>query len=584
MFCLRSAEAFLRSKSVLLAAVFFSVSSIAFPQDSFMGHFTPSGGGASIIHSGDFNGKLDLAFISNTTNKVYFYKGSGTGTFASAGSLTVGSASSTPEEVKVGDFNNDGKPDLVVSNFTGLYVLWNNGGNFSFTVDQVGSSKFGILANPVDINQDGFSDLLVVYYTCEVGKDIPPGPCTHWKTLLGSANKTLRQTWNVNLPISFQGLWGTTATDINGDGINDIVGISGIYQLFIWLGNPDGTYQSTPLSFFIGSDSSASDVIASDFNRDGKIDFAMPTPGISSSTGVAVFLNATPRATCTPNQVSPSVTVCQPQNLTYSNSPVHWIADSRDTSHPVNAVQIYVDNKLVVNSPSSSLNEFLTLSKGPHFVVTKAWDSSGANFRSDHNITIYSGTPGETCPAATNSINACLPKQNEVSSTSLHVFANADSAANQITAVQVYIDGKLIYNDTSGATYVDTAFTVATGSHSVVVKAWDANGTAFTVTQRHVKIGETAGNIFRCRLLACLRRSLNVSRPCWAARVSSSRACRLQARSASMREAWRRGHWLRSVPVAALQTNQQRARPEFCQPTPQSGETDESSAWAARVR
>jgi hypothetical protein len=284
----------------------------------------------------------------------------------------------------------------------------------------------------------------------------------------------------VNLPISFQGLWGTTATDINGDGINDIVGISGIYQLFIWLGNPDGTYQSTPLSFFIGSDSSASDVIASDFNRDGKIDFAMPTPGISSSTGVAVFLNATPRATCTPNQVSPSVTVCQPQNLTYSNSPVHWIADSRDTSHPVNAMQIYVDNKLVVNSPSSSLNEFLTLSKGPHFVVTKAWDSSGANFRSDRNITIYSGTPGETCPAATNSINACLPTQNEVSSTSLHVFANADSAANQITAVQVYIDGTLIYNDTSGATYVDTAFKVATGSHSVVVKAWDANGTAFT--------------------------------------------------------------------------------------------------------
>jgi hypothetical protein len=437
---------------------------------------------AITITSGDFDGdgKLDLAFGSNTMNKVFFYKGSGTGTFTSAGSISVGSSTSSMAEVKAGDFNNDGKVDLVVSNFSGLYVLWNNGGNFSFSVDQVGSSNFGILAAPVDINQDGFTDLLVVYYTCEVGKDIPPGNCTNWKTLLGSANKTFKQTWNVNLPIAFQGLFGTTAADVNGDGINDIVGISGVSQLYIWLGNPDGTYHTTPLSYFLGSNSSASDLVASDFNRDGKIDFAMPTPGISFSTGVEVFLNSAPLATCTPNPVSPSVTVCQPEDLTYLNSPVHWIADSRDTSHPVTAMQIYVDNKLIVNSPSSSLNEPLTLSKGPHFVVTKAWDSSGANFRSDRSITIYSGTEGETCPAAANSMNICLPTQNEVSSTFLHVFANADSAVNQITAVQVYIDNKLIYNDTSGATYVDTAFTVAKGPHSVVVKAWDANGNAYS--------------------------------------------------------------------------------------------------------
>jgi hypothetical protein len=62
--------------------------------------------------------------------------------------------------------------------------------------------------------------------------------------------------------------------------------------------------------------------------------------------------------------------------------------------------------------------------------------------------------------------------------TCLHVFANSQSSA-QITALQVYIDGRLIYNDTSGATYVDTAFTVSKGTHSITVKAWDANGNAF---------------------------------------------------------------------------------------------------------
>jgi FG-GAP-like repeat len=587
MHCLRSAEAFLRSRSVLLAAVIASVSSIALSQDSFMLHFTPSGAGAGVVNRGDFNndgipdiitgnnggtggfgvsvnlgigdgrfhnplnsgqgvgtfdmavgdfngdgkldvalaghvsstqevvqielgkgdgtfttgqtinlasilnasgittgdfdgdGKLDLAVISNTANQVYFYKGSGTGTFTSAASVTVGTSPWTLTGVRTGDFNADGKVDLVVSNYKGLFVLWNNGGNFSFTRAKVGSSNYGIGATPVDINQDGFTDLLVVYYTCEVGKDIAGGNCTNWKVLLGSANRTFKQTWNVNLPYTFQGLWGTTAADINGDGINDIVGIAGFYQMYVWLGNPDGTYRTTPLSFQIGSNSSASDLVASDFNRDGKIDFAIPTAGSSSSTGLAVLLNATPRATCTPSTVSPSVTVCQPQDLTFLNSPVHWIADSRDTSHPVNAMQIYVDSKLVVNSPSSSLNEFVSLSKGPHSVVTKAWDSSGANFRSNRRITIYSGTPGETCAAAPSSINVCLPTQNEVTTTSLHLFANADSVA-QITAVQVYLDGKLIYNDTSGATYVDTAFIIATGSHSVVVKAWDADGSVFT--------------------------------------------------------------------------------------------------------
>ena len=91
---------------------------------------------------------------------------------------------------------------------------------------------------------------------------------------------------------------------------------------------------------------------------------------------------------------------------------------------------------------------------------------------------MYSGTPGETWPTAENSLDACLP-QNEVRSTSLRVFANVASA-RQVTAVQVYTDSKLIYHDPTGATYVDTAFSVAAGWHSVVVKAGDANGNAFS--------------------------------------------------------------------------------------------------------
>jgi VCBS repeat protein len=428
------------------------------------------------ITAADFNndGKVDLAVGSD---KVYLYKGAGNGTFQSAGSITVGTLGSI-RQVRTGDFNADGKADLSVSDGLNLFALW-NAGNFVFKTVLLKSTQWGINATPVDVNQDHFTDLLDTYYTCEVGKDVPSSNCTNWEVLLGGKTQSLRQSVTRNLSSGYQGLWGSTAADINGDGINDIVGISNFYQLLIWLGNPDGSYQNTPLTFQIGSNTSASDLVAGDFNCDGKVDFMITAPGYPNSVGLVRFLNATPRATCTPNTISPSVTVCQPQDLAYSNSPIQWIADSRDTSHSVNAMQIYVDNKLVVNSPSSSLNEFLTLSKGPHYVVTKAWDSSGANFQSDRHITIYSGTKGEVCPAAVSSMDICLPTQNQTTSTSLHVFANAYSMAS-ITAMQVYIDHKLIYNDTSGATYVDTAFTVSTGAHYVVVKAFDANGEIYS--------------------------------------------------------------------------------------------------------
>ena len=227
-----------------------------------------------------------------------------------------------------------------------------------------------------------------------------------------------------------------------------------------------------------GTNSSSSDLVASDFNRDGKIDFAVTNPGISSQYGLAVLLNATPRAACKPSIVSAAVTVCQPQDLTYSNSPLQWIAESYDTDE-VTAMQIYVDNKLVVNSPANSLNENLTLGKGPHFVVTKGWDSKGANFRSDRSITIYSGSAGETCPAGALSLNICSPTEDQTTTTSIHVFANADSDA-PITSVQVYIDNSLIFNDTSQSTYLDTAFTVSQGQHNIVVKTFDANGRIFS--------------------------------------------------------------------------------------------------------
>ena len=178
----------------------------------------------------------------------FISKGSGTGTFTSATSVTVGSSPWTLGGIRVGDFNADGKVDLVISNYKGLFVLWDNGGNFYSP-----SPKWAVRITALGLRR--LTSTRMVSLTCWW--------CTtpvKWKgccgrelhaleSLSGKGQQNFKQTWNINLPYTFQGLWGTTAADINGDGINDIVGIAGVSLLYVWLGNSDGTYQTTPLSF-----------------------------------------------------------------------------------------------------------------------------------------------------------------------------------------------------------------------------------------------------------------------------------------------------------------------------------------------
>ena len=424
------------------------------------------------ITTADFNGdgKLDLAVA---LDKVYLYKGAGDGTFASEGSVVVGNQNLL-NQIRVGDFNGDGKPDIAVEDEYSVYVLWGTGA-FTFNTTKVATYTFTGNITPVDINQDGLTDLTTTYYTCtQYGSPA----CPVWQVLLGvSGKETLKTGYTLPASTTYQSFYSQTAADINGDGFNDMVALTPFYFMLVWLGNPDGTFQTTPLQFELGSNSSSDALVASDFNRDGKIDFAVANPGDLTT---AVLLNATPPAsTCKAGIVSPSVTECKPIDFTYSTSPLKVTAESTDTAHKVTSMQIYINNSLYYTANSNSLNYSTSLSNGDYFIVTKAWDSSGANFQTDRHVNIYTGTPGETCATPAMSITVCSPTQNQTTTTSVHVFANSESNVS-ITAVQVYIDNQLVYNDTSQSTYVDTTFSVTKGQHNIVVKAFDANGKIYS--------------------------------------------------------------------------------------------------------
>ena len=64
--------------------------------------------------------------------------------------------------------------------------------------------------------------------------------------------------------------------------------------------------------------------------------------------------------------------------------------------------------------------------------------------------------------------------------------AELAEAPLRVTAAQLYIDGKLVINNTNAATsYIDTTQTLTPGSHNLVFKLWDAAGNVYTAQETH---------------------------------------------------------------------------------------------------
>jgi VCBS repeat protein/HYDIN/CFA65/VesB family protein/ASPM-SPD-2-Hydin domain-containing protein len=220
------------------------------------------------------DGNLDLAVSGDITSTgiISILLGNGDGTFRSAPDAVL---DAFPIFVTVGDFNGDHIPDLVVSDSPYVSVLLGNGdGTFQSPINnQLFSPTYPKSLGIGDFNRDGKLDLVVT------GQH---GTSSEAKILLGNGDGTFQL--GASYDIGSGGV-SVAVADFRGIGILDLAIACG-NGVNVLLGNGDGTFQGPAV---YGSPDQPNWVIVGDFNRDGRLDLAI-TGGLYNRNVVGVLL------------------------------------------------------------------------------------------------------------------------------------------------------------------------------------------------------------------------------------------------------------------------------------------------------
>jgi FG-GAP-like repeat/FG-GAP repeat len=373
----------------------------------------------------------------------------GDGTFTDH---VIGGAIVPPNDLVVVDINQDGLSDAIFpfdgchEPCTGVSVLINNGnggfgGGAGFPVS-VENPGFLVGGTAFDVNGDGLKDFVLVgndtndpsfdpfneLMTLIIQKQNADGTFASPPEFVGAPSQLITVT--LKAPIVENP--SVVVADFNHDGKPDLAMVSKFGgPVFVVLNTTppspckirttnhsvtvchpsDGAVGLSP-AHIVSHATSSTPVSVSQIYLDNKLVFQVAGGNIDKNLPLAPgehrlevkswtkgqpfhndFFLSTPRsipATVPPCSESTNfaVNICSPGQNASVDAPVHVVAAAKSTAH-ITTMQIYVDFKEVFHAPNTSLIETdVLMTSGAHFMVVKAWDSTGRNFFSSKTINV----------------------------------------------------------------------------------------------------------------------------------------------------------------------------------------------------
>ena len=395
---------------------------------------------------GDFNddGKLDLVTLNNYADKngntgfsIYF--GNGDGTFGAPVTHVV---TGQITAIAAADVNHDNKTDLLIDSTTDggntddVQVLFANGDGTFRPGPTTYNTNAGAGLLTGDFNGDGKVDIAALN-----GSE----GSSYLGILIGDGTGKFTQTYSETngYNVAF------VAADVNGDGRTDLIGPDFTYStnggnhhpwLAVYYGNPDGTM--TPAQ--IPTDNCvAYSVAVADFNGDGIPDIAIPETSCSSSAPTETMTILSGKGN---NQFGPETPV---YSTTNSMDVLLDFRGNRDTK------------------PDIVFSEETPQSNGYHpGAITTLLNTTSGNF------------PTCNAPDAATGISLCSPAPGSTVSSPVN-FSIGAAGDVAMRKVEVWVDGnkdaQQLADAFSNYSFLNASVPLSAGSHNVTVYAagWD---------------------------------------------------------------------------------------------------------------
>jgi hypothetical protein len=224
--------------------------------------------------------------------------------------------------VAIGDFDNEGHPDVYLTNF-GPNVLFRNNGNGTFTnvTEHAGvadGDKVGAGANFLDMDQDGDLDLFVSSYVDFTYENHVPNTAGGYSSYSGpmAYEPTPDALYRNNGDGTFMDVsvgsgitaasgtgMGTVCADYDNDGDTDIFVANDVMQNFLWENDGRGHFQEVGLTAGVGynmygEEMGSMGIGCGDYDNDGLLDFYVTAyqqqyPSLYKNLGDGLFDDAT---------------------------------------------------------------------------------------------------------------------------------------------------------------------------------------------------------------------------------------------------------------------------------------------------